>query len=397
MHRRQALRVLLAGLALPWALEARATTLLTSARAADDGNQLRLVFELSERPQYHSFTLQSPERVIIDFSNTRLPRILNDMPEANRLVSAIRTAANGNGTRVVLDLRQSANTEMFVLDPSDGMGHRLVIDLRPRTLPISPVVTSPTKSIKSEAERDIVVVIDAGHGGKDPGAVGSKGEKEKVVALAIAHLLARKLNAQRGFKAHLVRTTDIFVPLRKRVEIAHRHGADMFVSVHADAAPRKSASGASVYALSENGATSTTARWMADKENSADLLGARDMLSLKNKDPMVANVILDMSVSATIAASLDLGHKILGNVGKVTGIHQKRVEQAGFAVLKSPDIPSILVETGFISNDSDCRKLCNTRHQKRVAQAISDGIHEYFTAAPPEGTHFASRKRSALT
>lgn len=194
-----------------------------------------------------------------------------------------------------------------------------------------------------------------------------------------------------------MRNQDVFIPLRKRVEVARRYNADLFISVHADAAPRRNASGASVFALSESGATSTTARWMAERENSADILGARELLSLKNKDPVLAGVLLDMSLNATISTSLGLGKTVLDNVGKVAGVHQKRVEQAGFAVLKSPDIPSILVETGFISNSGDCRKLCDPLHQKRVAQAILDGLQKHFTASPPAGTYLASRKAEALT
>ena len=394
MRRRHVLHLLVAGLAVPWALSAKASPRLLAARAADDGERLRLVFELSGRPQYRTFTLQSPDRLIIDLDNTHVANSLGHFPEASRLVTAVRSGAYGTSTRVVLDLKEPAAAKLFVLDPSGSDNYRLVLDLRSAAKPATAVAATQVESIRDSSDRDIVVVIDAGHGGKDPGAMGSKGEKEKVVALAIAQQLAQKLNAQRGFKAHLVRNTDVFIPLRKRVEAARRHNADMFVSVHADAAPRKSASGASVYALSENGATSTTARWMAQRENSSDLLGARELLSLKNKDPMVANVILDMSLSSTIATSLDLGRTILGNVGKVAGTHQKRVEQAGFAVLKSPDIPSILVETGFISNDNDCRKLCDPRHQKRLAQAVFDGINDYFSATPPDGTLLATRARA---
>lgn len=205
------------------------------------------------------------------------------------------------------------------------------------------------------------MVVDAGHGGKDPGAVGSKGEREKDVALAIARLLARRIDREKGFKARLVRNGDVFVPLRKRPEVARRYNADMFVSVHADAAPRLTASGASVYALSEHGASSTMARWMAERENGADLIGNSGNLPLQGRDKVLAGVILDMALSSTIASSLDLGHSVLGQLSDVTALHQKRVEQAGFAVLKSPDIPSILVETGFISNRGDCRRLMDER------------------------------------
>ncbi len=207
--------------------------------------------------------------------------------------------------------------------------------------------------------------------------------------LSIAQLLARRLKREKGFDVRLVRNDDFFVPLRKRVEFAHKSNADMFISVHADAAPRLTASGASVFALSEGGATSATARFMAQRENGADLLGASSLLNLKDKDPMLAGVILDMSMNATIAASLQLGHTVLGSLEGITTLHQKRVEQAGFAVLKSPDVPSILVETGFISNSRDSQRLVTARHQQAVADGLFEGLQRYFQRNPPVDSHMA--------
>ena len=242
---------------------------------------------------------------------------------------------------------------------------------------------------KAHPKRDIIVVVDPGHGGKDPGAVGAKGEREKDVVLAISQLLAKRLKREKGFTVKLVRNDDFFVPLRKRVEIARRYKADMFISVHADAAPRLTASGASVYALSEGGATSATARFMAQRENGADLLGATSLLNLKDKDPMLAGVILDMSMSATLAASLQLGNAVLGSLAGITTLHQKRVEQAGFAVLKSPDVPSILVETGFISNVRDSQRLVTARHQQAIADGLFEGLQRYFQKNPPINSYMA--------
>ena len=242
---------------------------------------------------------------------------------------------------------------------------------------------------KAHPKRDIIVVVDPGHGGKDPGAIGSKGQREKDVVLSIAQLLAKRLKREKGFDVKLVRNDDFFVPLRKRVDIAHQHKADMFISVHADAAPRLTASGASVYALSEGGATSATARFMAQRENGADLLGATTLLNLKDKDPMLAGVILDMSMNATIASSLQLGSSVLGSLQSITTLHQKRVEQAGFAVLKSPDVPSILVETGFISNTQDAQRLVTARHQKAVADGLFEGLKKYFEKNPPMNSYMA--------
>lgn len=402
MHRRHLLHLALAGIALPWAVAASATQKIVHARAWDDGDKLRLVFELSGPAKYQIFSLQAPDRLVVDLADTSAFAGLNELPAGNRLLGAVRSGPQAGGTRIVLDLKQPARVESFLLGPSGSEGHRLVVDLHSAAVATPPIAKAPpaaavAAAIKTAGLRDVVVVIDAGHGGKDPGAVGGNGEQEKIVALAIARLLADKLNRQRGFKAQLVRNQDVFIPLRKRVEVARRYNADLFISVHADAAPRRNASGASVFALSESGATSTTARWMAERENSADILGARELLSLKNKDPMLAGVLLDMSLNSTITTSLGLGKTVLDNVGKVAGVHQKRVEQAGFAVLKSPDIPSILVETGFISNSGDCRKLCDPLHQKRVAQAIFDGLQKHFTASPPTGTFLASQKNASLT
>ncbi|BAP45238.1 N-acetylmuramoyl-L-alanine amidase [Pseudomonas sp. 21LCFQ02] len=374
MQRRHLLQLLLASITLPLSLSAQASQQLLAARVESGLDSLRLAFELSGPSRYRTFSLQAPQRLIIDLEQTQLATRLDDLPLPNTLLKAIRSGAQGQGMRLVLDLQDAVELHSITLQP--GPGNRQSLQLELRSLAV-PGLKQPAMAGKS-VSRDIVVVIDPGHGGKDPGALGPKGEQEKQVALAIARLLAQKLNRQAGFKAHLVRNDDVFIPLRKRVEVARKRNADMFISVHADAAPRKTASGASVFALSQNGATSTTARWLADRENQADLIGARDLLSLKDKDPMLAGVILDMSLTSTITSSLSLGKTILDNVGQVAGTHQKRVEQAGFAVLKSPDIPSILVETGFISNPNDCRQLCDPRHQNRVAQAIYEGIQQHF-------------------
>ncbi|MGW8463877.1 N-acetylmuramoyl-L-alanine amidase family protein [Pseudomonas sp. CLCA07] len=267
---------------------------------------------------------------------------------------------------------------------------RLVFDLK-TAAPLPIVVASEAIQETMHPKRDIIVVVDPGRGGKDPGAVGAKGEREKDVLLSIAQLLAKRLKREKGFDVKLVRNDDFFVPLRKRVEIAHKHNADMFISVHADAAPRLTASGASVYCLSEGGATSATARFMAQRENGADLLGVTRLLNLnlKDKDPMLAGVILDMSMNATLAAILQLGSTVLGSLAGITTLHQKRVEQAGFAVLKSPDMPSILVETGFISNARDSQRLVTARHQQAVADGLFEGLQRYFQKNPPANSYIA--------
>jgi N-acetylmuramoyl-L-alanine amidase len=309
----------------------------------------------------------------------------------NSGITSIRSGHFGKAdTRIVLDLAAPMRLNSFLLPPQDGQGHRLVLDLTSATQAPRQIAAEPARSVdKAHPKRDIIVVVDPGHGGKDPGAIGSKGQREKDVVLSIAQLLAKRLKREKGFDVKLVRNDDFFVPLRKRVDIARQHKADMFISVHADAAPRLTASGASVYALSEGGATSATARFMAQRENGADLLGATTLLNLKDKDPMLAGVILDMSMNATIASSLQLGSSILGSLEGITTLHQKRVEQAGFAVLKSPDVPSILVETGFISNARDAERLVTARHQQAVADGLFDGLKKYFEKNPPMNSYMA--------
>ncbi|BAQ77832.1 N-acetylmuramoyl-L-alanine amidase [Pseudomonas sp. Os17] len=404
MHRRQLLNLLLAGTALmfPWSVHAAQ---IRHARLWKDAEKLRLVLDLSGPVQYKTFSLSAPERLIIDVGSARLEGDFSQLNLANTPIRAIRSGPFGRGdTRIVLDLTQPLQLNSFLLPPQDGQGHRLVLDLSapgkaalPTVVASAPVVRPEAAPGKPHPKRDIIVVVDPGHGGKDPGAVGAKGEREKDVVLAIARLLAKRLKREKGFDVKLVRNDDFFVPLRKRVEIARKHQADMFISVHADAAPRLTASGASVYALSEGGATSATARLMAQRENGADLLGASTLLNLKDKDPMLAGVIVDMSMNATIAASLQLGSTVLESLAGITTLHQKRVEQAGFAVLKSPDVPSILVETGFISNSRDRQRLVTARHQQALADGLFNGLQRYFEKNPPANSYLAWRQETGNT
>ncbi|GAA0424455.1 N-acetylmuramoyl-L-alanine amidase [Pseudomonas extremaustralis] len=390
MHRRQLLNLLLVSplFTLPFAASA---TQIRNARLWRSDDKLRLVFDLSGPVQYKTFSLSAPERLIIDLSGAGLSGDFSQLMLKGSGITSIRSGHFGKGdTRIVLDLAAPMQLNSFLLPPQDGQGHRLVLDLTSATQAPRSIATQPKPSVdRAHPKRDIIVVVDPGHGGKDPGAIGSKGQREKDVVLSIAQLLAKRLKREKGFDVKLVRNDDFFVPLRKRVEIAHKHNADMFISVHADAAPRITASGASVYALSEGGATSATARFMAQRENGADLLGATSLLNLKDKDPMLAGVILDMSMNATIASSLQLGSSILGSLEGITSLHQKRVEQAGFAVLKSPDVPSILVETGFISNARDSARLVTARHQQAVADGLFDGLQRYFQKNPPVNSYMA--------
>ena len=393
MHRRQLLNLLLVSPLFTFPLGAFATQ-IRNARLWRSDDKLRLVFDLSGPVQYKTFSLTSPERVIIDLSGAGLSGDFSQLALKNSGITSIRSGHFGKSdTRIVLDLASPMQLNSFLLPPQDGQGHRLVLDLTNATHAPRQIAAQPEPLVapvdKAHPKRDIIVVVDPGHGGKDPGAIGSKGQREKDVVLSIAQLLAKRLKREKGFDVKLVRNDDFFVPLRKRVDIARQHKADMFISVHADAAPRLTASGASVYALSEGGATSATARFMAQRENGADLLGATTLLNLKDKDPMLAGVILDMSMNATIASSLQLGSSVLGSLQSITTLHQKRVEQAGFAVLKSPDVPSILVETGFISNTQDAQRLVTARHQQAVADGLFDGLKKYFEKNPPMNSYMA--------
>ena len=297
---------------------------------------------------------------------------------------------NQSDLRVVLDLNAKVKPESFLLKPYATYGHRLVIDLHDTggasvSRPVVPPVVSK--------DRDIIIAIDPGHGGEDPGAIAHGGGYEKDIVLQISRELAKLINKEQGFKAVLVRTGDYYINLRKRTEIARSAGADLFVSVHADGFTDRRAHGASVFALSRTGATSETARWLAQKENSSDQIGGEGGISLSDKDDMLASVLLDLSMTSTLSASLEVGDKVLRNISGINRLHKDQVEQAGFAVLKSPDIPSILVETGFITNPEESRKLKNRSHQRAMALKIHKGVRAYFYKKPPVDTLVARLKR----
>lgn len=352
-------------------VDAVAETKVNSVRLWRAPDNTRLVFDLTGAVQHSVFTLTSPDRLVIDINGATLGAPLN-VNTSNTPITAMRSAQRTpTDLRVVIDLKKAVTPKSFTLAPNAQYGNRLVVDLFDNaadaapppaptpsvaTLPAVPVAPSEP-SIKlppaPAGKRDIIVVIDAGHGGEDPGASGSRGQREKDVVLAIARELQRQVNGMKGFRAELTRTGDYFIPLRGRTEIARKKGADLFVSIHADAAPSAAAFGASVFALSDRGATSETARWLADSENRSDLIGGAGNVSLDDKDRMLAGVLLDLSMTASLTSSLNVGQKVLSNIGRVTPLHKQRVEQAGFMVLKSPDIPSILVETGFISNANE--------------------------------------------
>jgi len=385
-------------------VQAFAMTQINSVRLWRAPDNTRLVFDLTGPVEHSVFTLSAPDRIVIDIKHTQLSAELTGLTGGKSPITQVRTGSReADELRIVLDVSAQVSPKSFTLTPNQQYGHRLVVDLfdispnsdahpvtpAPVIQPPNSTVTPKLSTLPSSGKRDIVIAIDAGHGGEDPGAIGPKGLREKDIVLKIAQELQRQVNAEKGFRAELVRTGDYFIPLRRRTEIARKKGADLFVSVHADAAPRSSAFGASVFALSDSGATSETARWLADSENRSDLIGGAGNVTLDDKDAMLAGVLLDLSMTASLSSSLDIGQKVLSNMGRITPLHKKRVEQAGFMVLKSPDMPSILVETGFISNPNESNKLANRSHQQALARSIHSGIRQFFQQNPPPGSYVA--------
>lgn len=393
----------------------------------------RVTLEHAGPIQYKHFLIENPLRMVIDLLDMRLDNTLKDLTERLKAddpyVSQIRVAQfDANTVRLVFDLKAEVKPEVFTIEPVAEYQNRFVVDFYPKN-PVDPLMAllqrdanpgfaddeiskalrmaeaetdpalrfnpspaqppanvpsdgnaAPPVASKPEARRMLTVAIDPGHGGEDPGAIGPGGTYEKNVVLAISKLLKAEIDKTPGMRAMLTRNGDFFVPLHTRVQKARSVNADLFVSVHADAFIRPTARGSSVYVLSERGATSTAARWLANKENASDLIGG---VNIRTTDNQLARVLLDLSTTAQINDSLKLGGAVLSRLGNVNHLHKKQVEQAGFAVLRAPDIPSVLVETAFISNPDEERQLRSAAHQQRLAKAIHEGIVKYFANNPP--------------
>lgn len=360
---------------------------IQNARLWAAPDHTRVVFDTSGPVQHTLFTLSNPDRLVIDISNAAVTHPLSGLDFSKGVVEGIRSAArNGTDLRVVLDLRHGVRPKSFLLKPNEEYGNRLVIDLEQGQATAQ--AREPVKRLQRDPadDRDVVIAIDAGHGGEDPGATGRNGTKEKDVVLAIARRLEALVKRTPGMRPVMIRDGDYYVGLRQRIAKAREARADMFISIHADAFRDSRASGASVFALSQRGASSEAARWLADRENASDLVGG---VSLDDKDDVLASVLLDLSLTGTIEASLELGDYVLDQLKHIGRVHKRRVHQAGFVVLKSPDIPSILVETAFISNPHEERNLRDARHQEALAQSIMRGVAEYFDRHPPPGTRLA--------
>ncbi|MEA2118298.1 N-acetylmuramoyl-L-alanine amidase [Halovibrio sp. HP20-50] len=385
----------------------------------------RLVFDLSAATDANVFSLENPARLVIDLDDTQIDTDPSTLPLHDSAITSVRTGVrDGGGLRVVLELNREIQPRHFTLRPNDQYGHRLVVDLEypgesAVENPIDPIeamirdqevqsqrqatalqqvpgsASTPDDAVevqqaRAHPRRDIIIAVDAGHGGEDPGAIGPSGTREKDVVLEIARRLAAEVSGTDGFKAVLTRDGDYYIGLRQRTALAREQKADFFVSIHADAFTSPRPQGSSVYALSQRGATSETAQWLADSENRSDLIGGVDgNLSLRDKDQVLRGVLLDLTMTATLNDSLSIGGQVLEQLGRINRLHKSGVEQAGFMVLKSPDIPSLLIEVGFISNPDEERRLRDPVHQSGLSKAIFSGLREHFERYPPPASLLA--------
>lgn len=403
-----------------------ATSRILAVRTWPADEYTRVTLELNSPIKSEHFTLDNPNRLVVDLQGLSMSEALNSLISKIKpndpYISQVRVAQNrADVVRLVLDLKQQVIPQVFTLKPVGDYQYRMVFDLYPKVAkdpllaladnmnmagddPLAAVIDQlntsrptaaaptvqgqiapatprvPSTPPRRSGSRPILIAIDPGHGGEDPGAIGPRGTKEKDIVLAIGRQLRDVINAKPNMRAYMTRDSDFFVPLHVRVQKARRVKADVFISIHADAFTNTSARGTSVFALSRKGASSATARWLANKENAADLIGGIDIGA---QDRNTASVLLDMSTNAQINDSLKIGHRVLDSLGRINGIQSRRVEQAGFAVLRAPDIPSILVETAFISNPTEELFLRNKSNHRLIANAIVQGLDGYFATNPP--------------
>jgi N-acetylmuramoyl-L-alanine amidase len=421
---RSAFLCVLAACAIADAARAAAPARIDDVRLWSGPEGTRLVLDLSAPVRHEVFTLENPDRIVIDLRNARLA-MHKALPDGQGPVRSVRSGPQGDGDlRIVLDLASRQAVKSFMVPPDGDAGHRLVVEMPPvagaavaTQAPLAPskpalptpatapsgnevlaatsaalaretaAVASPVKTVASTKGRDLVVAIDAGHGGQDPGAIGRGGTREKDVTLAIARRLAAVINAEEGMRAVLIRDGDYFITLGGRTRKARQLGADMFVSIHADSVQNREVSGSSVYVLSLRGASDEASRWLAERENAADLMGG---VSLDDKNDVLASVLLDVTQKEAVSNSVEAADAVLTSLRRVGTVHGSRVRHAGFVVLKSPDIPSMLVETAFISNATDERRLRDGEFQQHVAEAIHAGVRGFFYEKPPPGTRLAA-------
>lgn len=341
----------------------------------------RAVFDLSSQTDYKLFELDNPPRVVIDLDDSKLTSSL--AIKNNKDIKKVRFSSEKNKVRIVLDLHADLKSKSFLLKPTGDHGHRLVVDLRGEEKPQIKTVEEVT-----QPNRDVVVAIDAGHGGEDPGAIGPSGTHEKNIVLNIAKELAKKINAQKGMQALIIRTGDYYLKHRKRFEKARQNGADLFVSIHADAFHSPKVNGASVYVLNQRGASSEAAKWLAASENKSDQIGG---VVIEDKKDVLSQVLYDLSQNAALEESHKAAKSVQASLKQVVKLHGKGFGQANFLVLKSPDVPSMLVETGYISNPGDEKKLQDPKHVDKLTRQITQGIRNYFYQSPPPNTWIAAQ------
>lgn len=395
---------LLAACFIPSPILAAVAAQVRATRLWPSPEYSRITLELNEAVPHKHFSLDNPARLVVDLEGVdpaQLASIADQLTPADPYIANLRVGSPKTGVaRLVVDLKTEVKPQVFTLKPMGDYGHRLVLDLYPGSVD---AIEQQMRQAIQEAEqrfrdkendnrdrsgqdymRLITIVIDPGHGGEDPGAIGATGTREKDVTLAISRLLKAHLDKVDNMRVVLTRDGDYFIPLHERVNKARAQRADLFISIHADAFLKPTARGSSVFALSERGATSAAAKWLANKENAADLIGG---VNLGGKDRYLRQTLLDLSQTAQIADSLRLGRSVLDRLGGINTLHKAYVEQAGFAVLKAPDIPSILVETAFISNPEEEKKLNDAEYQNKMAAALVDGIKHYFDQNPPLARH----------
>ncbi len=356
----------------------------------------RLVFDLSNTPEYTYFTLKNPQRLVIDIENTPNNFDFSTIVNESKLVKKVRysTAKNSQSVRVVVELNKKLEKNIFALPPTAPYGNRLVIDLNDPDSSAPQIVLNS----KSTTDRDIVIVIDAGHGGEDPGSVGPSGSYEKNITLGIAKRLESLINKEKGMKAVMTRTGDYYISPNKRPQLARKHKADMFVSIHADAFTTPHPRGASVWVLSMKRANTELGRWMERTERHSELLGgAAEIIQDTANERYLAQALLDMSMDHSLTTSYDASRDMIKHLSKVTKLHKKTPQAASLAVLTSPDIPSILVETGFISNPQEEKNLNWSQYRQRLAQSVFNGLRQHFTSSPPDGSLWAKWKQEKRT
>jgi len=365
-------------------------------RISPSPSTVRLVFDLADTPKYTYFTLKNPQRLVIDIENTLNNFDFKKVTNKSNLVKKVRysTSRNPQSARVVIELNKKLNKNIFALSPTAPYGNRLVIVLDDPDFTTQKIVLNS----KSTTDRDIVIVIDAGHGGKDPGSIGPSGSYEKNITLDIAKLLQSLIDKEKGMKAVMTRSGDYYISPNKRPQLARKHKADMFVSIHADAFTTPQPRGASVWVLSMRRANTELGRWLENTERHSELLGgAAEIIQDTANERYFVQTILDLNMDHSLSTSYDVSRDMLKHIGKVARLHKKKPQMASLAVLTSPDIPSILVETGFISNPQEEKDLKRSEYRKKIAQSLFSGLKEHFKGSPPDGSLWAKWRQKNRT